>query len=192
MVQREFMLSESGGDWKIEDQSLGKVLDLPEKVKDDLKGKYLSEIEMLKKISRITIALAGVTDSLNVVDENSLKSRSVLKAIKLNKSGTIDDTIDEIVSTDEDSPESIVKQYEKYHTLKMDRDVPGNDDTIHAYIQTPNDGKLRSTFSKKDGIRLDSRRNNITYWLEDYRIESGSAGGKFIRPIGTPIEMATH
>ena len=68
----------------------------------------------------------------------------------------------------------------------MDRDKAGDDGSIHAYLQTPKDGILRCVFDKS--IRLEAKRNNIKYWIEDYKIDAGSNGGKFVRPIGTPPE----
>ena len=184
MVQRIFKLiknSASTTGWDIEDQSSGEVLELPSICYEDLKGKYMTSDAMIERISTIQIALAGVTDSLRVVDSYSLDRRSVVKTFGLIPNGTIDDTIDGFIDS--------VATYEKYHTLKMDRDVQGDDNTIHAYIETPKDGRVRSRFSKQNGIRLDSKSNNINYWLNDYKVITGSAGGKSISPIGDPIEI---
>ena len=192
MVQRIFKLQKSttsATGWEIVDQDSGKVLDLPSIVVDTLnEGKYIRANQMLDMIDTMQIALAGVTDSLNLSPdldqaraEIYLDRNSVLKTFGLKKNGTIDDTIDFYLTS--------VKEYEKYHTLKMDRDVSGDDSTIHAYIEVPNVGKIRSRFSKQDGIRLDSKRNNIDYWVADYKVVTGSQGGKSISPIGTPIEI---
>ena len=183
MVQKIFKVqrsqtSQSG--WEIEDTSSGKVLDLPDVCMEDLdQGKYMKNSQMLEKIETAQIALAGVTDSLNIVDDYSFRHRSVLKTFGLKKNGTIDDTIDGFLEN--------VQEYESYHTIYMDRDKAGDDGSIHAYLQTPKDGILRCTFDKS--IRLDAKRNNIKYWVEDYKIDAGSAGGKFVRPIGTPEEI---
>ena len=183
MVQKIFKVSRSfsyATGWEIEDTASGKVLALPEICLEDLDtGKYINASEILEKIDTIQIALAGVTDSLNVVDEYSLKRRSVIKTFSLKPNNTIDDTINKYIES--------IKEYESYHTIYMDRDVDGNDNTIHAYIETPNDGKLRCTFDK--AIRLEAKRNNIKYWVDDYKIDAGSNGGKFVRPSGTPIEI---
>ena len=182
MVQRIFKIRKSStaqSGWEIEDQSSGKVLDLPSICLDDLDGKYLSADDMIEKIDTIQIALAGVTDSLNVVDARYLDRNSVLKTFGLKKNGTIDDEIDGFLES--------VKDYEKYHTIYMDRDKAGDDTSIHAYLNTPKDGVLRCTFDKS--IRLEAKRNNVKFWVEDYKIDAGSAGGKFVRPIGTPIEI---
>ena len=187
MVQRIFKVapsSTSATGWEIEDQASGTVLDLPISIKEDLTegAKYLKDANfILDRIETMQIALAGVTDSLNVVDQYSLDHRSVLKTFGLKSNGTIDDEIDLYLES--------IKEYEKYHILRMDRDVPGDDTSIHAYIETPKDGRIRGRFSNKDGIRLDSRRNNITYWLDDYKVVSGSAGGQSIVPVGDPIEI---
>lgn len=183
MVQRIFKVRKSSTSttgYEIEDQTSGQVLDLPEICLDDIDtGKYLDSNQMLEKIDTMQIALAGVTDSLNMVDEYSFRHRSVLKTFGIKSSGTIDDTIDGYLET--------VKEYESYHTIYMDRDVSGNDNSIHAYINTPRDGRLRCTFDKS--IRVNAKRNNIKYWIDDYKIDAGSAGGKFVRPIGLPIEI---
>lgn len=182
MVQKIFKLSKSqtaASGWEITAQDTGDTLDLPTICIDDLEGKYLSGDQMCDKIDTVQIALAGVTDSLRVVDAYSLDRRSVLKTFSLKKSGTIDDTIDDYLTS--------VKEYEAYHTVEMGRDKAGNDNTIHAYLETPKDGKLRCQFDKD--IRLEAKRNNIKYWAEDYKIAEGSAGGKFVRIIGDPIEI---
>ena len=183
MVQKIFNVRRSAtspSGWEIEDNTSQVVLDLPDICIEDLSvGKYIIESQMLDKISTMQIALAGVTDSLRIVDDYSFRHRSVLKTFGLKKSDTIDDTIDGFIEN--------IKEYESYHTIYMDRDKTGDDNTIHAYIQTPNDGILRCIFDKS--IRLNAKRNNIKYWVDDYKIESGSAGGKFVRPIGTPIEI---
>lgn len=189
MVERVFKIYKSDGastGYEIVDQESNKTLDLPEVCKNNLKGKYIDSDTLIEKISTAKIALAGVTDSLNIVDEYSLRYRSVIKSIGLKSNDTIDDTISDYIVYDGD-PESIVKIYESYHTIYMDRDIAGNDKSIHAYINTPKDGRLRCVFDKS--IRINAKRNNIKYWVEDYKIESGSAGGKFVRPIGTPIEI---
>lgn len=178
MVQRIFKVSKSINSttgWEIEDISTGIILNLPEIVYEDLdEGRFYSADEMLEKIDTLQIALAGVTDSLNIVDEYSLRNRSVLKTFGLKKNDTIDDTIDFYIES--------VKQYESFHTIEMDRDKAGNDNSIHAYINTPHDGRLRCQFDKS--IRLNAKRNNIKYWINDYKIDSGSNGGKFVRLIG--------
>lgn len=190
MVQKIFKISRSNtaqSGFEIITDSIDNPMDFPIVCLNDLEGKYLSAEEMIDKIDTIQIALAGVTDSLNIVDNYSYEHRSVIKSIILKKDGTINDTIDIIKSNSESEPESIIKNYEKYHTIVMDRDTEGNDNTIHAYIETPNDGRLRCTFDKS--IRLNAKRNNIKYWIDDYKIDAGSAGGKFVRPIGLPIEI---
>lgn len=183
MVQRIFKVQRSQtslSGWEIEDSSSGKVLDLPDVCMEDLDaGKYMKNSQMLEMIETVQIALAGVTDSLNITDDYSFRHRSVLKTFKLKKNETIDDTIDGFLEN--------VQEYESYHTIYMDRDKAGDDKSIHAYIQTPKDGILRSTFDKAS--RLNAKRNNIKYWIDDYKIESGSAGGKYVRPIGTPEEI---
>ena len=183
MVQRIFKVrtsTTSSTGYEIEDTASGTVLDLPEVCIEDLDtGKYLNADQMISKIDTMQIALAGVTDSLNMVDEYSFRQRSVLKTFGIAKNGTIDDEIDGFIET--------VKDYEMYHTIEMGRDTAGDDNTIHAYLYTPKDGRLRCVFDKS--IRLNAKRNNIKYWVDDYKIDSGSNGGKFVRPIGQPIEI---
>ena len=183
MVQRIFKpirSTTSANGWDIEDQSSGEVLEMPDIVLEDLdQGKYTSASEMIEKIETMQIALSGVTDSLNIVDSYSYKRRSVLKTFGLKSSDTIDDTINGFLES--------VKDYEAYHTIYMDRDKAGDDESIHAYLKTPNDGTLRCVFPKD--IRLNAKRNNIKYWIDDYKIDAGSSGGKFVRLTGTPVEI---
>ena len=184
MVQRIFKVAQDSSaatGWSITDTSTGTVLELPEVVFEELdKGKYIKANELLSKIETVQIALAGVTDSLRMVDEYSFRHRSVIKTFGLKKQGnSIDDSIDFFLES--------VKDYEKYHTIEMDRDKLGDDTSIHAYLETPKDGRLRCTFDRS--TRLNAKRNNIKYWVEDYNLCEGSNGGKFIRPIGDPIEI---
>ena len=184
MVQRIFKVaqdSSSATGWTITDTSTDIVLELPEVVFEELdNGKYVDADELLGKIETVQIALAGVTDSLRMVDEYSFRHRSVMKTFGLKKQGnSIDDSIDFFLES--------VTDYEKYHTIEMGRDKPGDDTSIHAYLETPKDGRLRCTFDKS--VRLNAKRNNIKYWVEDYKLSEGSNGGKFIRPIGDPVEI---
>ena len=167
--------------WGIQHIDTGEVLEMPSIIYDSLTGNYIDSEEILDRIETLQIALAGVTNSLARIPEHdySYDRRSVLKTFSLKDNGTIDDTIDFYLES--------IAEYEKLHTIYMDRDRDGDDNTIHAYICTPKDGLLRSVFDKD--IRLEARRNNIKYWVDDYTIESGSKGGKFIRPVSTPIEI---
>lgn len=185
MVQRIFKVNNSitsQNGWDIEDTMSGVVLDMPECIYEEMKGKYITSDEMLNKVDTLLIALAGVTDSLNPVigQEISFERRSVLKSIRLKDNlSTIDDTIDKDLES--------VTEYEKYHTIYMDRDIQDNDNSIHAYIETPNNGIVRSQFDKS--VRLEAKRNNIKYWVDDYEIATDSAGKVFIRPISQPVEI---
>ena len=167
--------------WKIESQTTGEVLELPSIIYEELTGKYVDADDMLEIISTMQIALAGCTSSFTMIEEEaySYDRRSVLKSFGLIKNGTIDDTIDFFLESIED--------YERFHTIEMGRDVDGDDSTIHAYIITPTDGRLRSRFDKD--IRIRAKRNNIKYWIDDYKIDAGSKGGKFVTPITTPVEI---
>lgn len=184
MVQRIFELRPSTTSvtgYEIVDTASGTVLDLPEICVEDLNGKYIKSDDMLKKIKTMQIALAGVTDSLKQISEDlvSFQRRSVLKTFMLHSSGTIDDTITDPIES--------VKEYETYHTIIMDRDKSGDDGSIHAYLMTPTQGRLRCKFDKS--VRLHAKRNNIKYWIDDYKIGSGDKGGLYVIPIGTPVEI---
>lgn len=183
MVQRIFKVSRSSTSstgWEIEDTSTDKVLNLPEECIETLNiGKYVNSSEMLEKIETLQIALAGVTDSLNIVDDYSFRRRSVLKTFSLKPNNTVDDSIDKYLES--------VSEYESYHTIYMDRDIDDNDKSIHAYINTPKDGKLRCIFDKS--VRVEAKRNNIKYWIDDYKLDAGANGTKFVRPLGHAIEI---
>ena len=193
MVSKVFTLeqnSSSSTGWKIKTNvdNRGEVeLDLPTSVKKCFNGRFVKADEMLSKISTLKLALAGVTNSLNIENANYLDNNSALQSFGLATSGTIDDSIDGYIEAAEEDQMLAIRTYEAFHLVKMERDKTGNDDSIHAYIYTPSDGKLRCVFDR--AIRLDARRNNIRYWLPDYRIDAGSNGGKFVRPIGQPIEV---
>ena len=86
MVQRIFKVQRSQtsqNGWEIEDTSSGTILDLPDVVLEDLDegAKYVKNVQMLEKIDTMQIALAGVTDSLRIVDDYSFRNRSVLKTL---------------------------------------------------------------------------------------------------------------
>ena len=182
MVQKIFKISasiDSPTGYVLEETNSGTVLALPSCILEELKGKYLTAEQMIEKIDTICIALSGVTDSLRIVEPYSFERRSVLKSFGLRKDGTIDDEIDDFLPS--------VKEYEKFHTIEMGRDVQGDDSTIHAYLQTPKNGTLRCQFDR--GVRVFAKRNNIKYWIDDYTIDSGSQGGEFVRPIGDPVEI---
>ena len=132
MVQRIFKVQRSQtsqNGWEIEDTSSGTILDLPDVVLEDLDegAKYVKNVQMLEKIDTMQIALAGVTDSLRIVDDYSFRNRSVLKTFGLKKNDTIDDTIDGFLES--------VKEYESYHTIYMDRDKAGDDGSIQKAIE---------------------------------------------------------
>lgn len=183
MVQSIFKVRKSSVSaigWEIEDTKSGKVLDMPECIYEEMNGKYMKADDMLELVGTLQIALAGVTDSLNMVNNTYFDKNSVLKSILLRDSiGTIDDEIDFLLDN--------VKEYEKFHIVEMGRDKAGDDTSIHAYIETPKNGRVRAQFDRS--VRLEAKRNNIKYWIEDYKIATGTAGGVFIRPISTPIEI---
>lgn len=164
--------------------------DMPENVYNAFEGKYIKAHELLSKVETVRVAVAGVTDSFRQVNFDALDKNSVLKTFTL-KSGmsNVDDMIDFYIDVpDADSViGAAAKEYEKFHLVKMDRDIEGNDNSIHAYVQTPKDGKLRCQFPKD--VRLDAKRNNIKYWVDDYRIDAGSNGGKFVRIVGKYKEL---
>lgn len=182
MVKDEFTVSRDGTGWTITANTSGKSLQLPSCIYEKLNGKYITADEFLDKIETLVIALAGVTNSLNTTDAYSLDRRSVLCEIRL-RSG-LNSADDFIVQT-----MTSVEDYEKYHTIFMGRDKKGDDNSIHAYLFVPIYGELRCRFNNSDGFRLNAKRNNITYWIDDYKIEEGTNGGKYVIPKGTPIEI---
>jgi hypothetical protein len=179
MVSRILTPVDNGGVWELVDNETGKTLSFPTVIMEELKGKYISAEELLSRISTIKIAFSGMTDSLNIIDDINYDRRSALQTFGLNGYNTIDQGIDEFLTS--------VADYEKYHTIKMDRDVPGDDSSIHAYIETPKDGRLRCVFDQS--VRVYAKRNNVNYWIEDYTIDAGSNDGKFIRPVGEIEEI---
>ena len=166
------------------------VFDMPENVYNAFNGKYIKADKLLQRVNTIRVAVAGVTDSFRTVNEAAMEKNSVIKTFSLSYGiSMIDDMIDFVIDVPDgdDVLGAAAKEYEKYHIIKMDRDIAGDDGSIHAYIQTPKDGRLRCQFSKD--ARLDAKRNNIKYWVDDYKIDSGSNGGKFVRILGTPKEL---
>lgn len=150
--------------------------------------KYIKTDDVLKKISAVKLALASVTNSLNIKKENYLDHNSTIQSFSLvDDSGTIDDEIDSYIEASEEDQMLAIRTYESFHIVKMDSDESGDDNSIHAYIYTPKDGRFRCVFDKS--IILDARRNNIIFWVDDYKITSGSNDGKFVRIIGQPIEI---
>lgn len=135
-----------------------KFLPIPTVVMEDLTGKYMAAQDILAKIDTIQIALAGVTDSLNIVDNVSLMRRSVVKTFALKPSDTIDDEIEGYIES--------IDQYEQYHTIRMIRDENRN---IKAVITHPTRGDMPVKFD--ESLMLNARRNNIKYWVNDYKVE---------------------
>ena len=155
---------ESPNGWGIQLTETDEIMNLPEKCYEDLAGKYLSSEDILEKVATVSIALAGITDSYNMVDPYSYDRRSVIKTIKLiGGTGTIDDLLTEPIEVDEYKK---IYDYEKYHTVIMGRDVAGDDTS-----------------------RVDAKRNNIKYWIDNYQIDEGTNGGKYVRPLTDPIEI---
>lgn len=184
MVDRIFEVIEdnsSSTGFLIKETVTDKVLELPSICIEefDLGAKHVRFCDMYKKMSTVRIALAGVTDSLNIVNQTYFDRNSVFKSYGLKKSNTIDDEIDGYLTS--------AKDYEVYHTIEMGRDKSGDDNSIHAYLYTPKDGRLRCKFDKN--VRLEAKRNNVTFWVDDYKIVSGSNGGKFVQLIGQYEEI---
>lgn len=185
MVQRQFKLVRNG-DYLLQ-YNLDEFI-VPECIKEQLKGKSgKTTIDTFINCD-LTIALAGVTDSLRMVDQRAYDNNSVLKGIVF-KQSLIDDA--PLLNTDYNSeidPEDIVKYFERCHTIKMGRDIQGNDNTIHAYIYYgetagDKDTKIRCRFP--NDIRVDAKRNNRSYWVEKYSIMTGSQGGRHVIIDGT-------
>lgn len=177
--------------WKMESiNDSNVVFDMPANVYDAFNGKYIRSDDLLSKVKTIRVAVAGCTDSFRSVNEAAFDRNSVIKTFTLkNGVNAVDDMIDFCIDVPDgdDVRGAAAKEYEKFHLIKMGRDIDGNDGSIHAYVQTPKDGKLRCQFPKD--VRLDAKRNNIKYWVDDYRIDAGTNGGKFVRILGNPREL---
>lgn len=163
MVQKTFILRKENDEYFIVDENnKNKVLKCPECILtgfDSLQGKYVNADTFIN--SKLVIALAGVTNHLNKVDEDAFNRNSVLKYI-IPTQEILDKTpgLNKIYS---------VREYEKYHTIKMDRAVKNDDSSIYAYIDTM-EGKIKCEFPTTDDIRLDAKRNNRSYWVDNYII----------------------
>ena len=174
MVQDSFKLVYDAGEYQLETAN-GDFMPCPECIINEaLKGKYIRADRFID--CQLIIALAGVTNSLRMVDQSAFDRNSVLKKI-YNMPADIDSAPDEYES---------VQDYEKYHTIKVERDIKGDDNSLHAYITT-SQGKLRVRFP--NDIRLDAKRNNRSYWVENYKIQESSAGGKHVIPLTDPVEF---
>ena len=171
--------------WKIESVNNSDVVfDMPENVYNSFAGKYINADELLARVNTIRVAIAGCTDSFRTVNATALERNSVLKTFTIRPGvSAIDDSIDFCIDVPDadDIIGAAAKEYEKFHLIKMERDIEGNDNSIHAYVQTPKDGKLRCQFPKD--VRLDAKRNNIKFWADDYRVDAGTNGGKFVRVL---------
>lgn len=156
------------------------IIPLPECIYEELNGKYMSADDILDMIDTIQIALAGITDSLNIVEMYSFCHRSVLKTFALKDNlGTIDDEFDDFYTS--------IYDYEKYHIIEMDREIDHDDNSVYAYIYTYTDGRIKCSFDTS--IRLYAKRNNIKYWVDDYTISTNDNGETYAIPSSTPIEI---
>ena len=181
MVQRQFIFSKSNGQYELVHN--GETMAAPSIIIEQLKGKYPTTAADTFLGSTLTIALAGVTDSLRLVDNAAYDRNSVLKGIIFEQSLVDAAPLLQPEYSSEADPDDIVKYFERCHTIKMGRDVNGNDDTIHAYIfygqsAGDRDTKIRCRFPNE--VRLDAKRNNRKYWVEKYSIIPGSAGGAHV------------
>ena len=165
----------------IESTQTGKELDMPTSIYDVLStGKYLKNGSIIDRIGTIQAAIAGVTDSFNIVDEYSMMNKSILKTFSAIPANGID-----AASAFENRYFASVQEYEQFHIIDMERDIKSNDKSIHAYLTTLQ-GRFRVQCQKD--IILNVKRNNISYWIEDYDyvvIE----GDKFVLPKGKIIEI---
>lgn len=187
MVTKGFKLTKENGEYMITEISSNEQLKLPECI-EELKGRYPGTTIDKFIDCVLVISLAGVTDSLRMVEPNAYERNSVLKKIVPNSALSDQCPLPDEICGDEYNSDTTFYEFEKYHTIKMGRDVPGNDNSIHAYIETTS-GKLRCQFPNKDDIRLDSKRNNRKYWVDEYKIASGSSGGQFVRITSEIIEF---
>ncbi len=168
MVQKEFKLVKDAGEYKLE--YAGEFYPCPKCLEDDLKGRYVT-IERFVD-SNLVIALAGVTDSLRMVDQDAFDRNSVLKEIR-----NVPEAKGGIAGVDSYDD---VRDFEKYHIVRVERDIKGDDDSLHAYMETA-EGKMRVRFP--NDARLDAKRNNRYFWVENYKIQDGTAGGKHVIPL---------
>lgn len=176
MVEKTFKFLRENNEFYLLDRDTDTRLNCPTCLVENssaefLVGKYQYAKPEIFVNCDVRVALAGVTDSLRLVDEKAFNANSVLKKII-----PADELIDKAPLPDD--LES-ARDYEEYHIIRMDRDVKGDDDSIHAYITTV-DGKLRVRFPKD--IRLDAKRNNRSYWVDSYKIQVSDAGGKHVIP----------
>lgn len=185
MVTKGFNLLKENNEYIIEEISTNERLTLPTCIAE-LKGRYNGTTIDTFLNCTLVISLAGVTDSLNMVDNNAYDRNSVLKKIVPNRELLDKCPLPDEIRGDEYNSDTTFYEYEKYHVIKMDRDVAGDDDTIHAYLETV-DGKLRVRFP--NDIRLDAKRNNRKYWIDSYKIQDGSAGGKHVIPQSDIVEF---
>lgn len=174
MVQDTFRFVYDNGTYQLQNSN-GDWLECPECIVNEaLKGKYVKADRFTD--CKLVIALAGVTNSFRMVDRSAFDRNSVLKEI-LDMPADIDDAPDSYES---------VQDYESYHTIKIERDIKGDDNSLHAYMKTTA-GKLRVRFPNDK--RLDAKRNNRSYWCENYKIQDGSAGGKHVIPLSELVEF---
>ena len=186
MVTKGFKLTKENSEYVITEISTNKQLKLPECIKE-LKGRY-KDTTIDKFIDCIlVISLAGVTNSLRVVEPMAYEKNSVLKKIVPNIGLTDQCSLPEEICGDGYNSDTVFHEFEKYHTIRMGRDTRGDDNSIHAYLETVN-GRLRCQFPNKDNIRLDSKRNNRKYWVDEYKIASGTSGGEFVKIISEIVE----
>lgn len=132
--------------------------------------------KMVNRISSIRLAVAGVTNSLNKAFDDEKSDRYYHENSVLKSFGVQGNDIDDIITGYLESP----AEYAKYHTIFMERDIPGDDSSIHAYIYTPEFGKMKCEFD--ESLILESRQNNVTYWVDKYTIETDQNGNKIVKP----------
>lgn len=173
-----FRLPESHNGWSIE-SSEGASVDLPDCIFDELNtGKFIVASQILDKMKYIVLNLAGIDENTKEITAQTIRefnTNTTLDYFVLFCDNTINDEVENISS---------IAEYEKYHTIYMDVD---DNNKIHAYINTPKDGVLKCIFPRD--LRTYAYKNNIKYWTNDYKIASGKNGGKFVRPVGNPIEI---
>ena len=187
MVTKGFKLTKENGEYTITELSSDKQMLLPECIAE-LKGRY-NETTIDKFIDCVlVISLAGVTNSLRIVEHGAYDRNSVLKKIVPNTELSDQCPLPDEICGDGYNSDTTFYEFEKYHVIRMGRDVAGDDTSIHAYIWTVN-GKMRCQFPDKDDIRLDSKRNNRKYWVDEYTIDSSSSGGEFVRITSEIIEF---
>lgn len=178
MLLKTFNIKKVDNEYKLSIDDI--LLDIPPVVYNELNGKFIKADDMIVKLKTMTVSLAGIDETYNITDKYSFDNRSILKGFTIKTDLVkIDKTLDFELNS--------IADYEQYHIIELEYDDESKKNTLHAYIQTPKDGRLRCVFDKS--IRTNSVDNNIKYWIYDYVIQSGLKGKKFVRPLNPIVPI---